>query len=157
MLVLLNTGDDPGDPAKVITSVHQNTLIQTIQGRLEMEISQLAPDEAAMFIEEFGITELAASRIIQASYKLVNLQSFFTVGEDEVRAWNVPVGATAVEAAGVIHTDLSRGFIRAEVVGYNTLIEAGSMAAARKAGHVTLEGKEYLVKDGDIMHIRHSS
>lgn len=156
MLILLNTGEESINPSDILTSAHQNTIVQTIQGKLEMEISQLVPEEAAMFIEEFGIAELAASRIIQASYKLVNLQSFFTVGEDEVRAWNVHVGATAVEAAGVIHTDLARGFIRAEVVAYGALIEAGSMAAARKAGHVALEGKEYLVQDGDIMHIRFS-
>jgi ribosome-binding ATPase YchF (GTP1/OBG family) len=94
--------------------------------------------------------------VIQASYQLIGLHSFFTVGEDEVRAWNLVVGGTALDAAGAIHTDLARGFIRAEVVAYETLIAAGSMAEARKAGQVQLEGKEYIVQDGDIVHIRFS-
>jgi len=84
----------------------------------------------------------------------LGLHSFFTVGEDEVRAWTIPVGATAVEAAGVIHSDLARGFIRAEVIGYNTLIEAGSLVSARQRGLLRLEGKEYLVQNGDILNIR---
>jgi len=105
-------------------------------------------------MEEFGITEPALDRVIRASYDLVGLQSFFTVGEDEVRAWTVRKGGTAVEAAGTIHTDLARGFIRAEVVTYDDLMTAGSMAEARKAGKARLEGKEYLVQDGDILHVR---
>jgi hypothetical protein len=94
--------------------------------------------------------------MIQASYDLVGLQSFFTVGEDEVRAWTVRKGATAVEAAGAIHSDLARGFIRAEVVAYTDLVAAGSMVEAKKAAALRLEGKEYLVKDGDILHVRFS-
>ncbi len=94
--------------------------------------------------------------MIQASYDLVGLQSFFTVGEDEVRAWTVRKGATAVEAAGAIHSDLARGFIRAEVVAYTDLVAAGSMVEAKKAAALRLEGKDYLVKDGDILHVRFS-
>ena len=94
--------------------------------------------------------------MIRASYDLVGLQSFFTVGEDEVRAWTVRKGAPAVEAAGAIHTDLAKGFIRAEVVSYDDLIAAGGMAEAKKVGTVRLEGKEYVVKDGDILHVRFS-
>ncbi len=94
--------------------------------------------------------------MIRTSYDLVGLQSFFTVGEDEVRAWTVRKGATAVEAAGAIHSDLARGFIRAEVVAYADLIAAGSMAEAKKAAALRLEGKEYPVKDGDILHVRFS-
>ena len=156
VLVLLNAGDDPIDPNQVITYPHKHSMVLAMQGGLEMEISQLAEDEAAVFLEEFGITELARTRVIQASYKLVGLQSFFTVGEDEVRAWNVHVGAHAQEAAGVIHTDLAKGFIRAEVISYADHIAEGSMVAARKAGKVRLEGKEYIVEDGDVIHVRFS-
>jgi ribosome-binding ATPase YchF (GTP1/OBG family) len=92
--------------------------------------------------------------MIRLSYALLGLQSFFTVGEDEVRAWTIPVGATAVDAAGAIHSDLARGFIRAEVVGYEDLVAAGSLAAARQRGLLRLEGKAYVVQDGDVMNIR---
>ena len=114
----------------------------------------MEPDEAEEFLSEFDIPEPGLSRIIRQSYQLLRVQSFFTVGEDEVRAWTIPVGATAVEAAGTIHTDLARGFIRAEVVAYDDLITLGSMAEARKHGKLRLEGKEYVVQDGDIVHIR---
>ncbi len=156
VLVLLNAGEDPIDPAQVLTYNHKQSTVLAMQGKLEMEISQLSPEEAADFMEEFGITELARTRVIQASYKLVGLQSFFTVGEDEVRAWNVRVGAHAQEAAGVIHTDLARGFIRAEVISYADHIAEGTITAARKAGKVRLEGKDYIVQDGDIIHVRFS-
>jgi len=162
VLILLNAGEDPIEPDKTITYNHKHSMgtAQTqalaIQGKLEMELSQLAADEAADFMEEFGITELARTRVIQASYKLVGLQSFFTVSEDEVRAWNVRVGAHALEAAGVVHTDLARGFIRAEVISCADHIAEGSMAAARKAGKVHLEGKDYIVQDGDVIYVRFS-
>jgi ribosome-binding ATPase YchF (GTP1/OBG family) len=107
-----------------------------------------------MFLEEYGIKEPGASRVIRESYDLMHIHSFFTVGEDEVRAWTIPTNATAQEAAGVIHTDLSRGFIRAEVTAYKDLIAAGNMAEIKKLGQMRLEGKEYLVKDGDILNIR---
>lgn len=155
-LVLLNCGDDPVDVSSVLEADHPLTETIALQGQLEMELSQLSPDEASMFMSEYGITELALDRVIQASYRLTGLQSFFTVGEDEVRAWNLRKSGSAVEAAGAIHTDLARGFIRAEVVAYADLIAAGSMAAARKAGQVRLEGKDYIVLDGDIVHIRFS-
>ncbi len=154
--MLLNCGDDPVDVSSVLEADHPLTETIALQGQLEMELSQLSPDEASMFMSEYGITELALDRVIQASYRLTGLQSFFTVGEDEVRAWNLRKGGSAVEAAGAIHTDLARGFIRAEVVAYADLIAAGSMAAARKAGQVRLEGKDYIVLDGDIVHIRFS-
>jgi hypothetical protein len=156
VLVLLNTGDDIVDPADVITYDHQNTVVLALQGQLEMELSQLSPEEAEVFMTEFDIQALALDRVIQASYQLIGLHSFFTVGEDEVRAWNLSVGGTALDAAGTVHTDLARGFIRAEVVAYTKLMEAGSMAAARKAGEVQLEGKDYIIQDGDIVHIRFS-
>lgn len=125
-----------------------------LQGKLEMELAQLPPEDAVLFMAEYGIQELGLSRVIRLSYELLQLQSFFTVGEDEVRAWTVRRGATAWEAAGVIHTDLQRGFVRAEVVSYEDLIALGSLAEARARGKLRLEGKDYLVKDGDILHIR---
>lgn len=125
-----------------------------LQGQLEMDIAQLAPEDAALFMEEYGIAEPSLNRMIRISYDLLDLQSFFTVGEDEVRAWTVQRGALAPEAAGVIHSDLQKGFIRAEVVTYEALTELGSMAAARAKGVLRLEGKKYIVADGDILHVR---
>jgi len=154
MLVLLNTGEGQGDAPALLHYPHAKASVLALQGHLEMEMSQLAPEEAEAFMEDFGITQLARERVIQASYQLVGLQSFFTVGEDEVRAWTIRVGSTALDAAGTIHTDLARGFIRAEVVAYRDLIDAGSMVAARKNAKVHLEGKEYTVADADIVHIR---
>ena len=155
VLVLVNTGDDVISPEKLVTYQHRQSLVMALQGKLEMEIAQLDRDEAMVFMEEFGISEPALDRMIRASYDLVGLQSFFTVGEDEVRAWTVRKGATAVEAAGAIHTDLARGFIRADIVTYDDLMSfGGSMTEARKAGKTRLEGKEYLVQDGEILHVR---
>ena len=125
-----------------------------LMGKLEMEIAQLSAEDAAVFMEEYGIKELSLSRMINLSYDLLQVQTFFTVGEDEVRAWSVRIGATAPEAAGVIHSDLQKGFIRAEVFNYDDLITLGSEAALRTAGKFKLEGKEYVVKNGDIVHIR---
>ncbi len=156
VLVLVNTGEELAPPEKFVVFNHRHTLVMSLQGKLEMEIAQLDEEEATVFMEEFGIAEPALSRMIRASYDLVGLQSFFTVGEDEVRAWTVRKGAPAVEAAGAIHTDLAKGFIRAEVVSYDDLIAAGGMAEAKKVGTVRLEGKEYVVKDGDILHVRFS-
>lgn len=156
-MVVLNTGEDGKiDPATILRDDHKKTMLAVLQGRLEMELAQMPEAEAKDFLIEFGITEPSLPRMIRLSYDLLGLRSFFTVGEDEVRAWTIPVGATAVDAAGVIHTDLARGFIRAEVVAYVDLISAGGMAEAKKGGHVRLEGKEYLVKDGDILNIRFS-
>ena len=125
-----------------------------LMGKLEMEIVQLSADDAEVFMKEYGIEELSLSKMIKLSYDLLQLQSFFTVGEDEVRAWTTRRGASAVEAAGEIHTDIQRGFVRAEVVAYDDLILLGGMNEAKAKGKFRLEGKEYLVKDGDIMHIR---
>jgi len=156
VLVLVNTGDDIIPVSDLIEFEHESTEALALQGQLEMELSRFSADEAKVFMAEFGIQELALDRVIQASYRLIGLHSFFTVGEDEVRAWNLRVGATAVEAAGTIHTDLARGFIRAEVVSFDHLIAAGSMAACRKAARVHLEGKDYIVQDGDVLHVRFS-
>jgi hypothetical protein len=156
VLVLLNTGEEPVDPDEIIDYPHENATVMALRGKLEMEIGQLPDDEAEVFMEEFGIEDLALDRVIQASYQLVGLHSFFTINEEEVRAWNVRVGATALDAAATVHTDLARGFIRAEVVAYQDLVAAGSMAEARKAGHVHLEGKDYIVQDGDVIQVRFS-
>jgi GTP-binding protein YchF len=127
-----------------------------LRGKLEMEIAQLSPEDAALFMEEYGIKELSLNKMIRLSYDLLQVQSFFTVGEDEVRAWETKRGATAHESAGEIHTDLQKGFVRAEVVAYDDLISLGSMHEAKARGKLRLEGKEYPVKDGDIVHIRSS-
>ena len=156
VLVVLNVGEDPADAAMLALADyrHRHTTVAALQGKVEMEIAQMPPDEAAEFLAEFGIAEPGLNRVIRLSYSLLGLHSFFTVGEDEVRAWTLPLGATAVEAAGVIHSDLARGFIRAEVIGYEALVAAGGLVAARQKGTVRLEGKDYLVRDGDIVHVR---
>lgn len=154
-LIVLNTGDRVVSDATTLAGrEHNQTLLVTLQGRLEMELAQMAPEEAAEYMKEFGISEPGLARMIRLSYQLLGLQSFFTVGEDEVRAWTVPIGASALDAAGVIHSDLARGFIRAEVVAYQDLIECGGMNEAKKRGVLRLEGKEYVVQDGDIVHVR---
>ncbi len=157
VLVVINMGDEVIDVDKVIRYDHKHSTIVGLQGGLEAELAQLDPEDAEMFMEEYGITELSAAKVIGLSYELMAIQSFFTVGEDEVRAWSVAIGATAPEAAGAIHSDLQKGFIRAEVMRYEDLLDAGSEAALKAAGKLRLEGKEYVVKDGDIVHIRHSS
>ena len=134
-----------------------NTNVVSFFGKIEMEMSELPDDEAKVFMEEYGIKESALNALIREAYALLGLQSFFTVGEDECRAWTIRKGMTAQEAAGVIHSDFAHTFIRAEVVQYEHFIEHdGSFAKAKEAGHWRLEGKEYLVKDGDILSIRHS-
>ncbi|MFZ2486775.1 MAG: redox-regulated ATPase YchF [Anaerolineae bacterium] len=156
VMVLVNLGDEAAPPEQFIRYQHRATELMALQGKLEMEIAQLEADEASMFMEEFGISEPALSRMIRASYDLVGLESFFTVGEDEVRAWTVRKNSNAVEAAGAIHSDLARGFIRAEVVSYADLIATGGMVEAKKAAALRLEGKDYMVQDGDILHVRFS-
>jgi len=149
ILTVFNLGE--GQSAPSIELDHQSV---ALQGKLEMELAQLSEEDAAMFMEEYGIEELSLSKMISLSYDLLQVQSFFTVGEDEVRAWTTRRGANAQESAGEIHTDLQKGFIRAEVVSYVDLIELGGMNEAKAKGKLRLEGKEYPVKDGDIMHIR---
>lgn len=156
-LVVLNA--DERNAGKVLTSIsyqHKYTQLVVLQGKIEMELAQMSDQEAQMFLADFGIAEPSLPRMIHLSYKLLGLQSFFTVGEDEVRAWTIPVGATAVEAAGAIHTDLAKGFVRAEVVSYENLVKSGGMIQAKEHGVLRLEGKEYIVHDGDIVHIRSS-
>lgn len=155
VLVVLNVGDTgPSDPSAILTYPHRFSAVIALRGALEREIAQLDADAAELFLTEYGITEPSLRRMIRQSYDLLGLQSFFTVGEDEVRAWTIRRGDTAVQAAGVIHTDLSRGFIRAEVVSYDDLVAAGSLAEAKLRGTLRLQGRDYVVQDGDVLNIR---
>lgn len=125
-------------------------------GKVEAELAEMEDEEAQEFLASYGLKESGLVRLIRRSYELLGLISFFTVGEDECRAWTVPANSRAQEAAGAIHTDLEKHFIRAETIHWDTLLAAGSEAAARAQGTLRLEGKDYLVQDGDVLHIRHS-
>jgi hypothetical protein len=154
IIVVVNQGEQATPVEQVLTYDFGKSALVGLQGKLEAEIAQLDAEGKAMFMEEYNITELSAAKVVRLSYQLMSIQSFFTVGEDEVRAWSVPVGATAPEAAGAIHSDLQKGFIRAEVMGYEDLISAGSEAVVKSSGKFRLEGRDYVVKDGDILNIR---
>jgi ribosome-binding ATPase len=130
----------------------EGVVIDALAGKIEAEIAQLDAEDAAMFLSDIGIEQVSRERVIRLSYDLLGLMSFFTVGEDECRAWTVRRGTPAVEAAGEIHSDIQRGFIRAEIVGYDDLISAGGWAEARKAGTLRREGKTYVMQDGDVVH-----
>jgi GTP-binding protein YchF len=162
VLVLLNVGEgDVASEAALVERIgagyrHRHAMIDALSAKIEMELGELEPDEAAAFMEELGITESSLDRVIALSYRLLGLVSFLTAGPDEVRAWPIADGSTAVDAAGVIHTDLAKGFIRAETVAYEDLVRLGSMAEARKAGRLRSEGKTYRVKDGDVLEIQFS-
>src|SRR5688572_23158225 len=159
VLILLNVGE--GDLAAASTLVaavgagypHEHAMVEALSAKIEMELGELEADEAAVFMEELGISESGLDRVIALSYRLLGLVSFLTAGPDEVRAWPVPDGSTAVDAAGAIHTDLAKGFIRAETVSYEDLLTLGSMGEAKKAGRLRSEGKTYRVKDGDVLEI----
>jgi GTP-binding protein YchF len=125
-----------------------------ISAKVEAEIAELEGEDKEMFLEELGLQESGLNRLIRAAYKLLGLYTYFTAGVQEVRAWTIRKGMKAPQAAGVIHTDFERGFIRAEVVSYDDLVAAGSMNAAKEKGQLRLEGKEYIVQDGDVMHFR---
>jgi GTP-binding protein YchF len=154
VLVVLNVGDEGStDPRDYPRYPHRRSASICLRGALEMEIAQLDLDEASIFLEEYGIEEPGLNRMIRLSYELLGLHAFFTVGEDEVRAWTIPQGAKAVDAAGAIHSDLARGFIRAEVVAYDHLFATGSLSEARKQGKLRLEGRDYIMQDGDIANI----
>ncbi|MEM5775548.1 MAG: redox-regulated ATPase YchF, partial [Anaerolineaceae bacterium] len=145
-LVALNLGEGQTPPQ--INYAHKHTHVVPLQGKLEMEIAQLPPDEMKMFMEEYNIQEPALNLLIRLSYDLLGVQPFFTYGPDEVRAWTVRRGANAQEAAGAIHSDLEKGFIRAEVMAYDDLMTLGSVAEMRAKGKFRLEGKQYIVQDG---------
>lgn len=132
----------------------ENSEVFVICAQIEQEISELDEDERAMFLEDMGLTESGLEKLIKASYHILGLMSFLTAGEDETRAWTIRIGTKAPQAAGKIHSDFERGFIKAEVVNYQDLLEQGSLAAAREKGLVGMEGKDYVVRDGDVILFR---
>jgi GTP-binding protein YchF len=137
-------------------SANRNTGATAICGKVEAELAEMSDADAAEFLASYGLQESGLTRLIRKTYALLGLISFFTAGEDECRAWTIPVNTRAVQAAGAIHSDLEKHFIRAETIRWDQLLEAGSEANARAKGTLRLEGKDYIVQDGDVMHIRHS-
>jgi GTP-binding protein YchF len=135
-------------------AAEEGALVVPVCNQIEAEIAELEDEERAMFLEEMGMSEPGLDRVIRAGYSLLDLQTYFTAGPKEVRAWTVRVGATAPEAAGVIHSDFQKGFIRAEVIAYDDFVALGGEQGAKDAGKWRLEGKEYIVKDGDVIHFR---
>ncbi|HTH42916.1 MAG TPA: redox-regulated ATPase YchF [Terracidiphilus sp.] len=166
ILYALNIGESMTLGADLDTAVSKYKLEEVAQrpnsgataicGKVEAELAEMDDLEAADFLSSYGLHESGLVRLIRKSYELLGLISFFTAGEDECRAWTVPLGSKAPQAAGAIHTDLEHHFIRAETIRWDNLLEAGSEAAARSRGTLRLEGKEYIVQDGDVLHIRHS-
>jgi len=150
-LVIVNNPDEEEAPPPLPLGEEEALVVR---GKLEMEMAQLSEEEAEGFRQEFGIRETALHRVIERSYRLLRRVTFLTVGEDEVRAWTIPHHLPAVEAAGVVHSDIQRGFIRAEVAAYRDLYKCGDYATARKQGLVRLEGKTYPVEDGDVIYFR---
>jgi GTP-binding protein YchF len=139
-----------------LTEVASNAGAAAICGKVEAELAEMSDADAAEFLSSYGLKESGLVRLIRTTYALLGLISFFTAGEDECRAWTIPVRTRAVEAAGAIHSDLEKHFIRAETIRWDQLLDAGSEAEARARGTLRLEGKDYIVQDGDVMHIRHS-
>lgn len=134
---------------------NENAEIVVLAVGTEADITELETyEERQMFLEDLGLSEPGSAKLIRGAYKLLDLETYFTAGEKEVRAWTIPVGATAPQAAGVIHTDFEKGFIRAEVISYNDYVQYGSEAKVKEAGKMRVEGKEYVVQDGDVMHFR---
>jgi GTP-binding protein YchF len=156
MLVVINSGEDraAADPATFGVKAQTGTRVVVVSAPIEQEISQLPPDEQKEFLADLGLSEPSLDRVTRASHDLLGLISFFTVGEDEVRAWTIRRGTPARGAAGSIHSDIERGFIRAEVVRWEDLIRLKTMAACQKAALLRLEGKEYVMQDGDVAHFR---
>jgi GTP-binding protein YchF len=158
LLVIFNQADEkagkPLDPPYQAQLQRRGLMGLALAGKVEMEIAQLDETDRTAFLKEIGIAEPARDRFIRITYALMNLISFFTTGEDEVRAWTITRGTAARPAAGKIHSDIERGFIRAEVVAYDDFIVHGSEAKSKEAGKLRLEGKDYAVKDGDIIHFR---
>ncbi len=152
-IVVLNLGEED-EPGNVKIDLPEGVACIELKGSLEMELSQLDEEEAEAFRQDMGLPEPATYRLIKESYRLLGLISFFTVGEDEVKAWTIRKGTHAQKAAGTIHSDIQKGFIRAEVVAFDDLAAAGDYHAAQKAGKVRLEGKEYVVQDGDVINFR---
>ncbi|MGH9555918.1 MAG: redox-regulated ATPase YchF [Terriglobales bacterium] len=164
LLVVLNLSETPDLGTQLERAAEKYGLaasrpqctVTAICGKVEAELAEMPDEEAADFLASYGLKESGLVRLIRTTYELLGLISFFTVGEDECRAWTVPRDSRAVEAAGAIHSDLAKHFIRAETIHWDDLLAAGSEAGARAAGTLRLEGKDYIVQDGDVVHIRHS-
>jgi ribosome-binding ATPase len=164
MLYVLNLGDEEAAEMDKAIEKHKlsalqgrpNTAVVAVSGRLEAELAEMDEKEAAELLASYGLKEPGLNRLIRATYDLMGLFPFFTAGEPEVRAWTIRKGSTAVKAAGEIHSDIEKGFIRAEVVRCEDLLAAGSIAAAKEKAQVRLEGKEYIVQEGDVILFRHS-
>ncbi len=159
MLYIANVQEDGFENNPFLDKVtslanEQNAAIVSVCAAMEAEIIQLEEDEREEFLEEMGLTEPGLNRVIRAGYELLNLQTYFTAGEKEVRAWTVKKGATAPQAAGVIHTDFEKGFIRAEITAYDDFVEYNGEKGAKEAGKLTVQGKEYIMRDGDVTHFR---
>lgn len=159
VMYIANVAEDGFDNNPYLDQVREfaksdNAIVVPLCNQIEAEIALLADDEKAEFLAEMGMSEAGLDRVIRAGYELLKMQTYFTAGVKEVRAWTVPVGATAPEAAGVIHTDFERGFIRAEVIGFDDFITHNGEKGAAAAGKSRLEGKTYVVQDGDVMHFR---
>lgn len=160
LLLLINSGEGP-PPQELFQGLkamaaHKATALLGLSAKVELELGDLPPEEAEAFRKELGLSEPALDRLIKACYDLLGLITFFTVVGEELRAWAIPKGTTALKAAGTIHSDMEKGFIKAEVIGFEALKASGSYASAKKQGLLRLEGKEYIVQDGDILTIRFS-
>jgi hypothetical protein len=136
-------------------ATHPRTAVTAVCGKIEAELAELPRDEQRDYLASYGLSESGLERLITATYALLGLMSFLTAGEDECRAWTIPMHSTAVKAAGAIHSDFEKKFIRAEVVNWKTMIDLGGYSGARDKGQLRLEGKDYIVKDGDVLVIRH--
>lgn len=164
LLYVLNLGEEEAPRLHEIEeefrggplTAHPRTAVTAICGKLEAELAELAPEEAREYLESFGLKESGLERLIRATYSLLGLMSVLTGSETEVRAWTIPVNSSALKAAGAIHTDFEKKFIRAEVVNWKDLVESGGFAGARERGLLRIEGKDYIVRDGDVLLIRHS-
>ena len=163
MLYVLNLGESDAPRLHETEAQYRNgplasrarTAVTAVCGKIEAELAELSGDEAKEYLASYGLAESGLERLISASYSLLGLMSFLTAGETEVRAWTIPIDSTAVKAAGAIHTDFEKKFIRAEVVNWQALVEHGGYAGVREKGLLRLEGKEYIVRDGDVLVIRH--
>jgi ribosome-binding ATPase len=164
VLFVLNLGDEEAGELDTAVERHRlsalqgrpNAAVVAVCGRLEAELAEMEEKEAAELLASYGLKEPGLNRLIRATYDLMGLIQFFTAGEPEVRAWTIHKGSTAQKAAGAIHSDIEKGFIRAEVVRWSDLLAAGSIAAAKEKAQVRLEGKEYIVQEGDVILFRHS-
>jgi GTP-binding protein YchF len=164
MLYVLNLGEDEAgrlhererEYSEGALAGRRHTSVAAVCGKIEAELAELPREEQQDYLASYGLQESGLERLISATYALLGLMSFLTAGEDECRAWTIPMGSNAVKAAGAIHSDFEKKFIRAEVVNWKSLIDFGGYAGVREKGLLRLEGKEYIVKDGDVLVIRHS-